>query len=162
MKQGFRAASYTSCLHRYIHRLMRPFLLLAVVLFVLNGCQKDVQPTPPLQQTRWMLSQIDDFSISLSSYSDSYRTYVQFGTDNTTSGLTPCNSFVGTYSLNTSTGRLSIGGQAATQTSCPVQDLETRYLAAFPRTVRYEVVGQELRLYETGTPKPHLIFTAAP
>ncbi len=141
---------------------MLPRLLLPGILLLLGSCQKETRPAEQLQQTRWMLSQVDDFPITLSSYSDSYRTYVQFGADNTTSGLAPCNSFTGTYSLDASTGKLAIGKQTATQTSCPVQTLETRYLDAFPRTVRYELSGKELRLYETGSTKPHLVFTAAP
>lgn len=136
-------------------------LLPAAILALLGSCKQEVSPAPELQQTRWMLSQVEDFPITLSSYSDSYRTYVQFGTDNTTTGLAPCNSFGGTYRLTTSPGALSISQQASTRVGCPVQSLETRYLEALPRTVRYEVVRDELRLYEAGTTTPHLLFTAA-
>ncbi|WP_071595171.1 META domain-containing protein [Hymenobacter aerophilus] len=140
---------------------MRSILLSAGTLFLLSNCQKEPQPIQQLQRTHWMLSQVEDFPITLSSYSASYRTSVQFAPDNTTTGLAPCNSFTGTYNSDSSTGKISISQQAATKISCPVQTLESKYLDAFPRTVRYEVVGQELRLYETGATKPHLIFTAA-
>ncbi|MCA8829518.1 META domain-containing protein [Hymenobacter pini] len=140
---------------------MRLVLLSLSTLLLAAGCQEDAQPAQQLQQTRWMLSQVEDFPINLSSYTDSYRTYVQFSPDNTTTGLSPCNSFSGTYSLHTSNGKLAISQQTATQTSCAVQALENRYLNALPRTVRYELVGKELRLYEDGLAKPHLIFTAA-
>ncbi|NVO86608.1 META domain-containing protein [Hymenobacter terrestris] len=141
---------------------MRPRLLLPGILLLLGSCQKEARPAEQLRQTRWMLSQVDDFPITLSSYADAYRTYVQFSAYNTTAGLSPCNSFTGTYSFGASTGELSISNQTATQTSCPVQTLETLYLDALPRTVRYELSGKELRLYETGSMKPHLVFTATP
>ena len=141
---------------------MRLLLFSAGIFLFLSGCQKDeAQPAQPLQQTRWMLAQVEDFPITLSSYSDSYRTSVQFGADNTTAGLSPCNSFRGTYSLNPATGQLTISSQVAPRTACPVQTLESRYLDALPRTVRYELAEKELRLYENGSTTPHLVFTAA-
>ncbi|TGE09812.1 META domain-containing protein [Hymenobacter fodinae] len=137
------------------------FTLLCCLTFLplVSGC-KDNRPESSLYNTRWMLVQVEDFPISLSSYSDTYRSYIEFtgGVDRTT-GLGPCNSFGGTFSLGKEPGLLTISQQASTKTSCGALNIETRYLEALPRTVRYEIKGRELRLYDaTNSIKPLLVF----
>ncbi|GAA4009209.1 hypothetical protein GCM10022408_21700 [Hymenobacter fastidiosus] len=107
-----------------------------------------------------MLVQVEDFAINLSSYSPTFNSYVQFNPDNKTNGLAPCNSFGGTYTLGRDT-RLNVSVQASTRATCAAQSIEDRYLSALPRTVRYELSGQELRLFDADSVAPILIFRAA-
>lgn len=133
--------------------------------YLVSSCQQTT-PKPAsseLSATRWMLTEVEGFSISLSSYSDTYRSYIQFDAgSNSTAGLAPCNSFSGNFRLGTAAGQLTISQQGSTRATCPAQTIEDNYLTALPRTVRYEISGRELRLYDaTNSTKPLLLFTAA-
>ncbi|GAB2772163.1 heat shock protein HslJ [Hymenobacter luteus] len=134
-------------------------------LSVLGSCQDDRDPNPEelLLNTRWQLVQVEETPVSVSSYSDTFRSYIRFTTGpNRTEGLAPCNSFGGTFTLGSSRGVLSISGQSSTKATCPAQALEDKYLAALPRTAGYEISGQELRLYDaSNTLRPLLIFEKA-
>jgi heat shock protein HslJ len=138
---------------------MQISLLLFGAVALLSSCKKEAADCS-LQHTRWMLTQVEDFNIMASSYAPTSRTYVEFSTDNKTAGLTPCNSFSGTYLLGAG-AQLSITAQASTRVACSVQSVEDRYLAAFPRTARYAISRQELRLYDASSTQPILIFRAA-
>lgn len=139
---------------------MRNIALLLSALTLLGSCQKDANVATPIQNTRWMLVQVEDFPVTLSSYSPTFSSYIQFNTDSKTEGLAPCNSFGGTYVLGTGT-QLRITQQASTRTTCAAQNIEDRYLNALPRTTRYEISGRELRLFDAATPTPILVFSAA-
>ncbi|QJX46325.1 META domain-containing protein [Hymenobacter taeanensis] len=135
-------------------------LLWGLALLVLvSGC-KDEHPESSLFNTRWMLVQVEEFPISLSSYGDTYRSYIEFtGGINRTTGLAPCNSFGGSFTSGKEPSVLTISQQAATKVSCGALSLETKYLEALPRTVRYEITGRELRLYDASNSlNPLLIF----
>lgn len=107
-----------------------------------------------------MLVQVEGTPIAVSSYSTAYSSYIQFNADNKTNGLAPCNSFGGTYTLGASS-QLSVSVQAYTRATCAAQTIEDLYLTALPRTARYELIGQELRLFDAGTATPILVFRAA-
>lgn len=107
-----------------------------------------------------MLMQVEGTPIAVSSYSPTYRSYIQFNADNKTDGLAPCNSFGGTYTLG-SANQLTVSEQASTRATCTAQTIEDQYLNALPRTTRYELSGQELRLFDAGTATPILVFRAA-
>ncbi|MBC6699126.1 META domain-containing protein [Hymenobacter puniceus] len=138
---------------------MRNSILLVSALTLLGSCKKE-DDSSPIQSTRWMLVQVEGTPIAVSSYSPTYRSYIQFNADSKTAGLAPCNSFGGTYTLGSS-NQLSVSAQASTRATCAAQNLEDRYLNALPRTVRYELSGQELRLFDAGTATPILVFRAA-
>ncbi|UOQ65835.1 META domain-containing protein [Hymenobacter volaticus] len=112
-----------------------------------------------LLDTRWRLTQVEETPLWTSSYSDTYRSYIQFTRQNTTTGLGPCNSFSGTFSQGNTAGQLTISQQASTKATCATQTLEDKYLNALPRTVRYEISGKELRLYDVSNSlRPLLVF----
>ncbi|GAA4012056.1 hypothetical protein GCM10022408_25820 [Hymenobacter fastidiosus] len=138
---------------------MRLSLFLISALGLLSGCKKE-EAASSIQNTRWMLVQVEDFAIGLSSYSPAFNSYVQFSADNKTNGLAPCNSFGGTYASGSGT-QLRVSVQASTRATCAAQSIEDRYLSALPRTVRYELSGQELRLFDAATAAPILVFRAA-
>lgn len=147
---------------------MRQPLLYSGILglgLLAGSCQNDAdsQPDAELLNTRWKLVQVEGVPLAASSYSDAYRSYIQFTTGpNRTAGLAPCNSFGGTFTLGSNDGALSISGQSSTKATCPAQALEDKYLAALPRTVSYEIEGQELRLYDaSNTLRPLLLFEKA-
>jgi heat shock protein HslJ len=103
---------------------------------------------------------VEGFPILASSYSDTHRSYIEFtaGIDRTT-GRGPCNSFGGTFSLGKEPGLLTISPQASTKIACPALNIETQYLEALPRTVSYQIVGQELRLFDASNAiRPMLVF----
>ncbi|WP_303310063.1 META domain-containing protein [Hymenobacter sp. BT730] len=128
------------------------------------SCQrldKNVEPAAKLENTRWMLVQVEDIPVATSSYSESARSYLEFTPESKkTTGRAPCNAFSGTYTLGSTQGALTIGGQASTKATCPAQNLEDRYLNALPQTVRYEISGDELRLYgPDNSLRPKLVFS---
>ncbi|MBF9236342.1 META domain-containing protein [Hymenobacter sp. BT683] len=140
----------------------RPLYSLAcLTALALCGCAKD--STSVLTDKRWMLVQIDDFPLTLSSYSPTTQSYLKFAADGKrTVGLGPCNSFSGQYSLGGSGQQLSISAQAATKATCGGQNIEDKYLTILPLTARFEIVGQELRLYDASAAQPRLLFKQAP
>ncbi|RPD49716.1 META domain-containing protein [Hymenobacter sediminis] len=147
--------------------MRKPLLYSGIIgLGLLAGsCQddNDSQPAVELLNTRWKLVQIEETPISVSSYSDTFRSYIRFTSGpNRTEGLAPCNSFGGTFTLGSSPGVLSISGQSSTRATCAAQSLEDKYLNALPRTAGYEIRGYELRLYDaSNTLRPLLIFQKA-
>lgn len=146
--------------------LMRFALSLFCLLSLLASCQrleKNAEPAPRLENTRWMLVQVEETPVATSSYSESTRSYLEFtSADQKTSGQAPCNAFGGTYTLGSTPGVLSISSQMSTKATCPAQNLEYRYLQALPQTVRYEITGNELRLYgPDNSLQPKLIFNLA-
>lgn len=129
---------------------------------LLGGCQKSLKP-PGLQNTRWLLVEVDSQPLTLSSYAGTTRSTLAFSADNKTTGLAPCNSFGGTYALSGAANSISITPQFSTRLTCPAQSWEDRYLNALPLIVRYEIKGTELRLYDAAeAPQPRLVFRAAP
>lgn len=127
----------------------------------LGGCQEKEETTPksPLLNTRWMLVQVEETPVAYSSYSAAFQSYIQFTKQNTTTGLAPCNTFSGNFSQGSTAGQLTISQQASTRASCGAINLEDQYLDALPRTVRYEITGKELRLYDaTNSLRPLLVF----
>jgi heat shock protein HslJ len=146
--------------HTYFFSTMRLSLLLLSVLGLLLGSCKKEEENSPIQNTRWMLVQVEGTPIAVSSYSAAYSSYIQFNADNKMNGLAPCNSFGGTYTLGNGS-QLSVSAQASTRATCAAQSIEDQYLNALPRTVRYELSGQELRLFDATTAEPVLIFRAA-
>jgi heat shock protein HslJ len=140
-------------------RLLFTFSIWATSLGLLSSCE-DKTADSQLLNTHWKLVEVEGTPISLSSYSDTYRSYIEFtGGVNRTTGLGPCNGFSGSFTLGEEPGLLTISPQASTRATCPALNIETQYLEALPRTVSYQIVGQELRLFDaSNTTKPLLIF----
>ncbi|WP_216678922.1 META domain-containing protein [Hymenobacter siberiensis] len=141
----------------------RLFPLALLMTLALGSCEKDdaTLPTQPtaLLQSRWQLTQIDKTPVATSSYAETSKSYLEFVALGTcTVGLGPCNNFSGRYALAAGSQELHITPQIATRATCPVQDLETRYLDNLALTARYEISGNELRLYDATTPAPRLLF----
>jgi heat shock protein HslJ len=144
----------------------RLFPLALLMSFALASCEKDeaalpAQPTAALQ-SHWQLTQIDGFPVAASSYFEAGKAYLEFVALGTcTVGLGPCNNFSGRYSLAGGGQLLRITPQIKTRATCPVQELETRYLDNLALTARYEISGDELRLYDATAPAPRLLFRRA-
>jgi heat shock protein HslJ len=144
---------------------LRRLLPLAVLVsLALGGCEKNEAAEPAtaaLLEARWMLSRIDEFPVQASSYSGTANSYIEFSAlGKSIVGLGPCNNFSGRFSLGTDQ-QLQVSTPIPTQTSCPVQALETRYLANLAQTTRYEISGDDLRLYDGATGAPRLVFRRA-
>jgi len=144
---------------------IRPLLPLALLAtFALASCEKDNGASPTqsaLLETRWLLASVDNAPVSLSSYSGTSRSYIEFvGLGKCTVGLGPCNNFSGRFSLGGGQ-QLTIAPQIPTRATCPVQALETHYLDNLALTARYEISGPELRLYDAAATAPRLVFRRA-
>ncbi|MDO7848440.1 META domain-containing protein [Hymenobacter sp. M29] len=142
-------------------RRLLPLALLAT--FALSSCEKDqeAEPTAALLEVRWMLASIDAFPVGASSYSGTAQSYIEFSPlGKSTVGLGPCNNFSGRFSLS-SGQQLQLSTPIPTQTPCPVQTLETQYLDNLALTARYEISGDELRLYDATAAAPRLVFRRA-
>ena len=125
-------------------------------LVCFGGCEKE-ENSSRLLNTRWMLVEIEETPIGLSSYSGTYRSYIEFSSQSKTGGLGPCNSFSGTFSEGSTAGQLTISQQASTRATCGAISWEDNYLNALPRTARYEISGKELRLYDATNPSRPLL-----
>ena len=138
------------------------FCVLGVVAALsLEGCQEKEETTPnsPLLDTRWVLVQVEETPINVSNSSNVHHSYIQFTKQSTTVGLAPCSSFGGTFSQGSTAGQLAISQQASTKTVCAALNVEDKYLNALSRTVRYEISGKDLRLYDvTNSLRPLLVF----
>jgi heat shock protein HslJ len=140
-------------------RRLRFLALLAAL--PLSGCEKEyAAPTDAvLLDTRWMLKQVDEFPIALSSYSETYRSYLEFSSlSQGVVGLGPCNNFSARFSFSSTPRELRITAPIATRATCPAQNWEDHYLANLPLTTRYEISGDELRLYDAERAAPRLVF----
>jgi heat shock protein HslJ len=146
-----------------IPRLLLPLAALATL--ALTSCEKEDLATvdqPTLLESRWILAQVDAFPLGASSYSGTSRSYLEFvDLGKCTVGLGPCNNFSGRFTLGGNGQQISISPQISTRATCPVQDLETHYLTNLALTVRYEITGKELRLYDATSATPRLVFQQA-
>ncbi|TGE09825.1 META domain-containing protein [Hymenobacter fodinae] len=145
---------------------MRLAILTLFTLGLLAGCQPDNDTPPPaaqLEDTRWLLVQVEETPLTAASSSDANRAYLLLASDTRkTEGLASCNSFGGTYALGSASGTLTFSEQASTKAACPAQLLEMRYLSALPRTSRYEIKGEQLRLFgPDNSLTPRLVFERA-
>ena len=139
------------------------WLATALLLGSCKAASEAPGPTEKLLDTRWMLAQVDETPVTVSSYADDYTSYMQLAAAGKTARIrATCNEIGGTFALGAGPGQLTISPQTATRISCPVPYLSDRYLAALPQTARYEIDGTALRLYDARAVKPRLIFQAAP
>lgn len=162
-RSGLSSTVYSTFYSGNRMRVSTPFLCL-VALAALSSCEEDTPaPDKALVSGRWMLVAVEGMPIAVSSYSDTYRSYLQFNAKgSTTEGLAPCNSFGGSFALGATAGQLTISTQGSTRATCPAQGIEDNYLAALPRTVRYEISGPQLKLYDApNSTKALLEFRAA-
>ena len=144
-------------------RTLFPLFGLLGLLASCQGVEKENEPFPSLENTRWMLVQVEEDIVATSSYSGSANSYLEFHPgDKKTSGMAPCNAFSGTYTLGSTPGVLRISEQASTKATCPAQNLEDHYLDALPQIVSYKITGGELFLYgPDNSLRPKLIFSKA-
>ncbi|WP_210518383.1 META domain-containing protein [Hymenobacter terricola] len=146
---------------------MKPwrFLLLALLAVIsLASCEKEnvASPTAALLENRWLLARIDDAPVAVAGYSGASKPYLEFvDLGKCTVGLGPCNNFSGRFRLGGNGQLLSISPQIPTRVACPVQTLETRFLDNLALTTRYEISGEELRLYDATAATPRLVFRRA-
>ncbi|MDO7854697.1 META domain-containing protein [Hymenobacter convexus] len=142
-------------------RRLLPLALLTA--FALGSCEKneEAEPAAALLEARWLLTNIDEFPVGASSYSGTARSYIEFSSlGKSTVGLGPCNNFSGRFSLG-SGQQLQLSMPIPTQMPCPVQSLETQYLENLALTARYEISGDDLRLYDAAKAAPRLVFRRA-
>ena len=141
---------------------MRKYLIAQLSLvgaLLLGNCQKKEEgPASALTDKRWMLEQVDGTPITFSSYSYDYDSFIQFSVRNDdVFGLAACSSIKCSYALAASQ-RLTFSQLTTTPGSCSNLNVATSYLAALPKTERYEIQGSRLLLYDGVTPGPRLVF----
>ncbi len=140
---------------------------LSLVIALLTGsCQRhpsDPAPATGLLGIRWTLVQVDETPLAVSSYSEDYKSYIQFAsTGNQASGLASCDAIQGQFALGAGNQQLRIGQLSTSKSSCPSPYMANRYLAALPQTSRYAISHDTLRLYAPDRAKPRLVFQATP
>ena len=126
---------------------------------LLGNCQKkDAGPASTLTDKRWVLEQVDGTPITVSSYSYDYDSFIQFSVRNNDAfGLAACSGIKCSYALAASQ-RLTFSQLVTTPGSCSNLNVATSYLAALPKTERYEIKGSRLLLYDGISPGPRLVF----
>ncbi|SFP97978.1 META domain-containing protein [Hymenobacter arizonensis] len=148
---------------------MRTYSLCAILglgmAAALGGCGKaanEAKPQYELLETRWMLKQVDETPVMVSSFSYDYDSYIQLKRiDNRAVGLAACDAISARFALTTATKQLSLSQMGTMQSSCASPFLSNRYLSALAQTARYELEGNKLFLYDAQAAKPRLIFEAA-
>ncbi|MGY2132819.1 META domain-containing protein [Hymenobacter sp. HD11105] len=141
----------------------RSFLWLGVA-FVLSSCAKDSDPSAQseLINTRWMLEQVENIPIMVSSHSEDYKSYLEFSaTGNQTRGLAGCDEIEGQYSLVNSTRQLTFSQLSVKPGNCGGPIMAARYIQQLPQVTRYELEGAILRLYDAQGANPKLTFRAS-
>jgi hypothetical protein len=132
---------------------------------LLSNCQRhtdDPAPKPGLRTTRWMLVQTDAIPIGLSSYSEDYKSYIQFATTgNQVAGQASCDALSAQFVLGTNS-QLTINQLNLAKSSCASPNVANRYLTALAQTNRYAIAHDTLRLYDAQATQPRLVFKANP
>ncbi len=128
---------------------------------MLGGCTKDSDVDAALLSKRWMLEQVENTSIMVSSHSEDYKSYLLLAAGNQTRGLAGCDELGGQFSLVTSTRRLTFSGLTSKSGNCGGPIMAARYLQLLPLTTRYEVEGTRLRLYDAQGANPMLTFRSS-
>nr|GFC80297.1 hypothetical protein [Tanacetum cinerariifolium] len=135
------------------------------VALLLSNCQRhtdDPAPNSDLRTTRWLLVQTDAMPVAVSSYSEDYKSYIQFATSgNQVVGQASCDALGAQFALG-SAGQLSISQLSLAKSSCSSPYVANRYLTALAQTSRYAISHDTLRLYDAQATQPRLIFQAKP
>jgi heat shock protein HslJ len=144
--------------NRFITLLCLGFAIL------LGSCrEKSADPAPDLINKRWMLKQVDDRSIMVSSYSQDYDSFIEFSAQgNGVLGLAACSAIKGAFTLGAGSQQIRITQLTSTAGNCEDLNFAKTYLAALPQIKRYMVQGDQLMLYDdyNTAAKPRLIFQA--
>jgi len=132
---------------------------------LLSNCQRhtdDPVPSPDLRTTRWTLVQTDAIPVTVSSYSEDYKSYIKFATTgNQVAGQASCDALGAQFALG-SAGQLTINQLSLAKSSCASPYVANRYLAALAQTSRYAIRHDTLRLYDAQATQPRLVFQAKP
>ena len=138
-------------------------LLSLTSALLLESCQKKAEgPVFALTGKRWMLEQVDGTSITVSSYSHDFNSFIQFSAqDNSFSGLATCSAIKGEFALAAAGQQLTLTQLTTTPGSCADLNVATKYLAALPQTKRYEIQANSLLLFDGVATGPRLVFRAA-
>jgi hypothetical protein len=139
-------------------------LLWLGVAFVLGSCAKDSAPNAQseLLNTRWMLEQVENTPVIVSSHSDDFNSYLELSaTNNQVRGLAGCDEVGGQFSLVTSTKQLTFSQLSVKPGSCSGPTMAARYLQQLPKVTRYELESNILRLYDAQGANPKLTFRAS-
>ena len=131
---------------------MRHYAITAMVItLILAGCgcktsKKSVGDEHyPLVGTQWNLVKLDGAEIGADF---ALRPFITFDTANNIQGNLGCNTFFGTYSSNKK-HKMNIEFQGATKRLCQNMGVEKKFMQALKRDItRYEIVGEELILFE--------------
>jgi heat shock protein HslJ len=143
---------------------IRTCLLGCLVTLILGNCQRhasdDPAPAAELRTTRWALVQVDANPVSVSSYSEDYKSYIQFATTGSQAvGQAACDALNAQFALG-SARQLNISQLSLAKSTCPSPYMADRYLAALAQTNRYEISRDTLRLYDAQATRPRLVFQA--
>lgn len=136
------------------------------VALLLSNCQRHADdapaPTSDLRAIRWTLVQVDANPVAISSYSEDYKSYIQFAaTGNQVLGQASCDALSAQFSLG-NTNQLTLSQLNLVKSTCTVPYMADRYLAALAQTSRYAISHDTLRLYDAQATRPRLIFQATP
>lgn len=107
-----------------------------------------IKPSSPLEQTNWQATGINNGKGGVVSDKNTDLATARF-TDGTVQGKAGCNQFSASYTNQEH--ELNIASARTTRRFCAeegVMELETNYLNALTRAVRYEIDGERLRLLD--------------
>lgn len=107
-----------------------------------------IKPSSPLEQTNWQATGINNGKGGVVSDKNTDLATARFA-DGTVQGKAGCNQFSASYTKKEQ--ELNIASARTTRMFCAedgVMELETNYLNALTRAVRYEIDGERLRLLD--------------
>ena len=132
---------------------------------LLSNCRRptdDPAPALALRAVRWTLVQVDATPLIVSSYSEDYKSYIQFATTGSqVAGQASCDALTAQFALG-SNQQLTISQLSMAKSSCASPYVADRYLTALAQTSRYAISRDTLRLYDAQASQPRLVFQAKP
>jgi META domain. len=127
------------------------FLLCFISVLIISGCKKESQKQPPLLNTKWELSYVQDPKTKSVIYYPAVETIkivVSF-TDsvNVVSYTGICNTGQGTYSYSEASGTLEVQNISSTKVACKFIEWESYTTQSLSEAYGYEINGNSLTIY---------------
>lgn len=111
-----------------------------ILILVLPSCHKEYDNTTIINGN-WIPYEINGKSIS------NFDTFIVFNNDNTIEGNNSCNSFYGNYETGKD-NEIKFSSIVTTKVGCINNTIEKEFMNVLSQTIKYNIVGDELVLYD--------------
>ncbi len=123
---------------------MKKIFAAAALLFAMTACGGSHDTA--LEGTTWKLAKMESIPASAIDAEPDFFTMQFNAADTLVAGRTNCNRFFGKYTLKGK--ELEMNNLGMTRMACPDMQYEDAFVKMLDEVDRYEIKGQELRLYD--------------